>query len=481
MDSRRWAALAVMLIAAYMDLLDTTIVTVALPSIQRDLGASDAVLPWVAAGYTMAFALALITGGRLGDIYGRKTMFLIGVAGFIAASALSGLATGPGLLVAARAVQGTTAAIMIPQLLTVIQVGFHQAERPRAFGLYGMVLALGGVSGPLLGGLLTEADLLGWGWRSIFLINVPVGLLALAGSAVLMTESTPRRRPRLDPLGTVLATLGLLALVYPLVEGRELGWPIWAFLAMATSVPLLALFWVHERRRGRADASPLVDPRLFRTRSLIAGLLVALVFFASTGYFFVLTLHLQAGLGFGPLLTGTAFLPFALGVVVGSGAAARLVPRLGRTVVTAGAAAEAAGILGMILTVDRSGDALEAWHLAPSLVLAGLGLALVSATLVTITLSGVPADHAGSASGLVNTTLQLGSAVGVAALGALFFGLLTAEHGVPPADYADASAQSLLLAAGLAAASCPLSLLLPRHAVTGVGADAASPVYGSAP
>ncbi|GII34419.1 MFS transporter [Planotetraspora mira] len=481
MDSRRWPALAVMLIAAYMDLLDTTIVTVALPSIQRDLGASDAALQWVAAGYTLAFALALITGGRLGDVYGRKTMFLTGIAGFTAASALSGLAAGPGMLVAARAVQGTAAAIMIPQLLTAIQVGFRQAERPRAFGLYGMVLALGGVSGPLLGGLLTEADLFGWGWRSIFLINVPVGVLALAGSAVLMTESRAHRRPRLDPLGTVLVTLGLLALVYPLIQGRELGWPIWTFLAMAASVPLLALFWVHEGRRGRAGASPLVDPRLFRSRPVIAGLLVALVFFASTGYFFVLTLHLQAGLGFGALRTGLAFLPFALGVIAGSGAAARLVPRLGRTVVTAGAVVEAAGILGMILVVGGAGDALEAWHLAPSLVLAGLGLALVSATLVTITLSGVPTDHAGSASGLVNTTLQLGSAVGVAALGALFFGLLTPEHGYQPAHYADASAHSLLLAAGLAALSCPLSLLLPRHALAGAGPGASSPARSSVP
>ncbi|MFC5004201.1 MFS transporter [Dactylosporangium cerinum] len=461
MNPRRWPALAVMLIAAYMDLLDTTIVTVALPSIQRDLGASDAALQWIAAGYTLAFALALITGGRLGDMYGRKRLFLIGVAGFTVASALSGLASGPGMLIAARIGQGAAAAIMIPQLLTVVQVGFREDERPKAFGLYGMVLALGGVSGPLLGGYLTEADLFGWEWRTIFLINIPVGVIAFAGSALLMTESRAQQRLRLDPAGMLLVTIALLALVYPLIQGRELGWPTWTFVAMGAAVPILAIFWAHERRRSRVDGSALIDPALFHERSVIAGLLVAFVFFASTSYFFVLTLHLQVGLHFSALETGLSFLPFAGGVIIGSGAAGQIVPRIGRAVVTVGALVEAASIITMIVVVSRYGDALSAWQLAPGLVGAGLGLALVSATLVTITLSGVPGNHAGSASGLVNTTLQLGSAVGIAVIGVIFFAALPTGHPLQPGDFVEASRQSLHLAAGLAALACPLSLLLP--------------------
>jgi EmrB/QacA subfamily drug resistance transporter len=462
MHAKRWLALAVMLTAAYMDLLDTTIVNVALPTIQRDLGADNAALQWIAAGYTLAFGLVLITGGRLGDIHGRKRVFLIGIAGFTVASALSGLAVGPGMLVAARILQGATAAIMIPQLLTVIQVGFPETERPKAFGLYGMVLALGGVSGPLLGGVLTQADLFGWGWRTIFLINIPVGLLALAGAAALMTESTAYHRLRLDSIGTLLVTLALLGLMYPLIQGRELGWPTWTFLAMAAAIPLLLAFTAYERRKSSADGWPLVEPRLFRERAVIAGLLVALVFFASTSYFFVLTLHLQVGLGLDALRAGLAFLPFAAGVIVGSGASGQLVPRLGRTLVTIGALVEASSILGMIVTIHRYGDALHAWHLAPSLIGAGLGLAMVSATLVTITLSGIPTSQAGAASGLVNTTLQLGSAIGVALLGVVFFSLLPSEHPTAQSSFVNASGQSLYLPAAMAALSCPLSFLLPR-------------------
>jgi EmrB/QacA subfamily drug resistance transporter len=462
MPPRRWLALAVMLIAAYMDLLDSTIVNVALPSIRRDLGASDAALQWIAAGYTLAFALALITGGRLGDMYGRKRMFLFGLAGFVVASALSGAAVGPGMLIGGRIAQGATAAIMIPQLLTVIQIGFPEAERPKAFGLYGMVLALGGVSGPLLGGLLTQADLFGWGWRTIFLINIPVGLIALLGSAAYLTESKAHHRLRLDPLGMLLVAVALLGLVYPVIQGRELDWPVWTFVAMGVSIFILVAFWAHERRRSRVDGSALIDPRLFRERSVIAGLLVALIFFASTSYFFVLTLHLQVGLGFSALQTGVAFLPFAGGVILGSGAAGQVVPRLGRAVVGIGALVEAVSIAAMILAVTRHGATLSAWQLAPSLVGAGLGLALVSATLVTITLSGVSNNHAGSASGLVNTNLQLGSAVGVAAIGAIYFSLLSSEQTVGVAGFVNASSQSLLLAVGLAALACPLSFLLPK-------------------
>ncbi|UWP82384.1 MFS transporter [Dactylosporangium fulvum] len=462
MSSKRWVALAVMLLAAYMDLLDATIVTVALPSIQEDFGASGAALQWIAAGYMLAFALVLITGGRLGDIYGRKRMFLLGIAGFTLASAVSGVAPNLALLVTGRLLQGAAAAIMVPQLLTFIQVGFRTEERPRAFGLYGAVLALGGVTGPLVGGSLTDVDLFGWGWRTIFLVNLPVGVLAIVGAAALMVESRAERRPRLDAVGATLVTLGLLALIYPLIQGRELGWPVWSFAVMAAAAPLFGAFWVYESRHRD---SALVDPGMLRERSVFAGLTVALVFFASTSFFFVLTLHLQVSLGFDPMRTGLSFVPFAFGVVIGSGAAGRAVPRLGRLIVTLGVLVEAASLLWLAHTVLTRGKDLHAWHLAPPLIGAGVGLALVSATLVTLTLSGVAQDHAGTASGVVNTALQIGSAAGVAMLGAVFFSELSTASGST-----HAASVSLCWAAGLAALASPLSLLLPRHAVPEVDA-----------
>jgi MFS family permease len=246
-----------------MDILDTTVVLVALPSLQRSLDVGASTLQWTVAGYTLAFALLLITGGRLGDSFGRKRIFLTGLAGFTVASVLT------------RTAQSA--------------------------------------------GMLTQADLFGWGWRPIFLINLPVGILALVGASVLLPESRAARPPRLDPVGALIATAGLLALLYPLVQGHELGWPTWTYALMAAAVPVLALFVAYERHKTRKDASPLVELELFRYRGVVGGLLIALLFFAGAGYSFVLTMHLQEGLGFTPLGTALAFLPFSLGVVAGSG------------------------------------------------------------------------------------------------------------------------------------------------------------------
>jgi MFS family permease len=258
-DPRRWAALAVALLAAFMDILDTTVVLVALPSIQRGLQVGASTLQWTVAAYTLAFALLLITGGRLGDSYGRKRVFLVGLAGFTVASVLTGTAQDAGMLVGSRALQGAMAALMVPQVLSFVQVEFPAAERARALAVYGMTFALGGMSGPLLGGLLTRADLFGLGWRPIFLVNLPVGLLALAAASALVRESRAIRPPRLDPVGALLMSAGLLALLYPLVQGHDLGWPAWTFALMAASVPVLALFAAWERRKTRRDGSPLVE------------------------------------------------------------------------------------------------------------------------------------------------------------------------------------------------------------------------------
>src|SRR6185437_14608461 len=324
-DPRRWLTLGILLLAAFMNLLDISIVNIAIPSIQANLHASYADVQWALAGYTLAYAVVLITGGRLGDTYGRKRLFLIGVTGFTIMSALCGAAQSPGMLIACRVLQGAMGAIMIPQVLAVIQVIFPPSERIKALAGFGVTAGLGTVSGPLLGGLLTQHNLLGLHWRPIFLINVPIGIIAVAVSAVLVRESRSPSPPKLDPVGVGLITVALLMLLYPLVQGRQLGWPAWTFVSMAASAPVFALFVWYERIKDRRDGSPLVPPRLFRERGFSAGMAIAVTFFMGIASFgLVLTLFLQLGLGFSPLHAGLTFLPFSVGVLISSGAAARL-------------------------------------------------------------------------------------------------------------------------------------------------------------
>src|SRR4030095_14407607 len=302
-DPRRWVALAVVLTAGFMQLVDISIVNVAIPSIQRDLDATYSQIQWVLAGSRLAVAGMLITGGRLGDIFGRKRLFMIGMAGFTLASALCGLAQSPGMLIGSRILQGLMGAIMFPQILSVIQVSFPPRERATAFGLFGATIGLATITGPLVGGLLIEADLFGLQWRPLFLVNVPIRILALAAAARSPLEARAHRALRLDPIGVAIVPAGLLLLVYPLVQGRDLGWPLWTFLSMAAAVPVLVGFAVYERHKKRLDGSPLVDLDLFRQRSFVPGLAVAGIFFMGIpAFFLVFSLWLQiwrGGPGFG--------------------------------------------------------------------------------------------------------------------------------------------------------------------------------------
>ena len=452
-DPRRWLTLIILLLAAFMNLLDVSIVNIAIPSIQRDLHATYADVQWALAGYTLAYALVLITGGRLGDIFGRKRLFLIGVTGFTVMSALCGAAQGPGMLIACRVVQGAMGAIMVPQVLAVIQVIFPPAERIKALAGFGVTAGLGTVSGPLIGGLLIQHNLLGLSWRPIFLINVPVGIIAVAASAVLVRESRAPRPPKLDPVGVGLVSAALLLLLYPLVEGRQLGWPAWTFASMAAAAPVLAAFIGYERLKARRDGSPLVHVSLFRERGFSAGMAIALAFFLGIASFgLVLTLFLQLGLGFTPLHAGLTFLPFSAGLLVSSGAAARLAPRFGRGVTMAGALVIAAGMAGLIAIVRHYGAGVTTWELTPGLVAAGLGLGAVIAPLADIVLARVPKQEAGSASGVFNTGLQLGNSIGIAVIGVIFFGMLGSQSG--PA----ATAVAPQLRTGLVAAGVPVQL-----------------------
>jgi EmrB/QacA subfamily drug resistance transporter len=418
-NPRRWLALTVVLVAGFMDLLDVTIVNVAIPSILRDLEADYTQVEWVVSGYVLGFAALLITGGRLGDMFGRRRMFLIGVAGFTAASALCGLAGDPAVLVGARALQGAMAGLMVPQILAIIHVTFPAHERGRVYGLWGGVLGSAAAAGLILGGLLVEWDPAGLQWRSIFLVNLPVGVAALIAGRLVIPESRSPAALRPDPVGVVLAIGGVLALVFPLTEGPRREWPPWTFALMAAGVLILVGFVGYERWRTRTVGSPLVVLSLFRARAFTAGLVVWLIFWVGLGWFFLMwTLYMQMGLGWSPLRAGLTAVGFAVGAAAGAGLSVQLLtPRFGRRVLMAGALLNAAGFAGYAWSVEHYGASIDSWQMLPSLVTAGAGFGLVVAPMVDAILTGVPRRDAGSGSGLLTTVQQVGIAVGVALAG----------------------------------------------------------------
>lgn len=425
-DSRRWLALAIVMTAAFMDLVDVTIVNIAVPSMERDLGASFGAIQWITAGYALAFAAGLITGGRLGDIYGRKRLFLIGITGFTIASALCGFAVNPEMLVGSRLLQGAMAAMMVPQVLSIIHVTFPAHERGKVFGMFGAIVGLGAVSGPLLGALLTQWNLFGLEWRPIFLINLPVGIAGVLLGRRFITESRAPKALRLDLVGVVLVTAAMLMLVYPLTRGRELGWPLWGHLCMIGSVGVVAVLVAYERRKARVDGSPLIELSLFRVKSFAAGTAVQLTFGVALGIFFLVwTLYMQTGLGWSPLRAGLTGVPFSIAVSVAAGLSVqKLVPRFGRKVLQAGALTMIAGLLLYIAVADRYGLDIHPWQMAAPLVVMGLGMGLIVAPLTDAVLSGVPREHSGSASGLINTVQQMGNALGLGLVSVVFFGVV---------------------------------------------------------
>jgi EmrB/QacA subfamily drug resistance transporter len=447
LDPRRWIALAVVLTAAFMVLLDISIVNVAIPSIQRDLHASFSQIQFVLAGYQLAYAVVLITGGRLGDIVGRKRMFMLGVAGFTLASALCGLAQSPEMLVVSRIVQGLMAALMYPQVLSVIQVSFPGHERGAAFSIFGATIGLAVIAGPLLGGLLIAADIAGSSWRPIFLVNVPVGIGSLLAAWVLLHESRAPQAPRLDLIGVAVVSVGLFLLTYPLVEGRDLGWPWWVYLLLIASLPVLAIFVLIERRIVRGAGSPLVELRLFRSRSFTSGLVLSLFYFAGVpSFFFVFSITLQIGLGYSALHAGLTTLPFAVGSFIGSVLSTRVVPRLGRYTIHAGTAMITLGMAGVIFTIHQAGTDLRSIELTPALLVCGLGMGTVIAPLATVVVAAVAPRDAGSASGVLSTVQQTGGAIGVAIVGVIFFGLVGSRADTVSATVAPALRQQLIAA-----------------------------------
>ena len=454
-EATRWLALAVLLVATFMDLLDVNIVTVAIPTVQKDLGASAVTIQAVTAGYTLSFAVILITGGRLGDIFGRKRMFMTGVAGFVVASALCAAAQNSEMLVASRILQGVAAAIMVPQVLAIIHVTFAPQEIGRVVSLYAGMIGLAIVAAPILGGALVDWSPLGLGWRSIFVVNLPVGLAALIGATKWMKESKSPHAMRLDLIGMLLAIVGLLLLMLPLMLGRELDWPVWSITCLFGAAPVIAGFVFYERYKTRKDGSPLVILSLFQVRAFGAGIVAQLLFSAvPAGFFLSWTLYLQGGLGWSALHTGLTAIPFSLGVpIVGTIAVRTLFPRHGRYTLMAGALMMMLGVASYAWAANHAGSGITSWDAAPSMLLLGSGMGLLMAPLTGLVLREVKPQEAGAASGIINATGQLGAALGVAIIGGVFFSALASNAG-PQADKVISTVQAVTPAQAGAIRTC---------------------------
>jgi EmrB/QacA subfamily drug resistance transporter len=415
------------LTAAFMVLLDISIVAVAIPAIRSNLAATNGDIQFVVAGYGLAYALVLITGGRLGDIYGRKRLFMIGMGGFVLASLLCGLAQSAVMLDLSRVVQGLVAALMFPQVLSIIQVTFPQHERARAFGTLGAVIGVATIAGPLVGGLIIRDDITGGSWRWIFLVNLPIGIASLVAAARVLRESRAPQARRLDLVGVAIASVGLFLLVFPLVEGQDAGWPAWTFICLGLSPVVLACFVLYERTLPESRF-PLVQLSLFSIPSFRLGVMISALFLAGVpAFFFTFSLTLQAGLGFSALHAGLTTMPWSVGAAIASVMSVRLAPRLGKWTIVGGGGLLSLGVLGIILTLQLRGTGVSTYDLVPSFLVAGLGMGSVVAPLLNIILAGVPGRDAGSASGVLTTFQQLGGAVGVAVVGVVFFGLLSSR------------------------------------------------------
>jgi EmrB/QacA subfamily drug resistance transporter len=446
-DPRRWRALTVSMAGAFMVLLDVSIVNVALPSIESEFGVSAGTVQWVVSGYALAFGLALVPAGRLGDTIGRRRMFLIALSAFVVASALTGAAQTTGWLLAARLLQGVAGGMLIPQNVGLIQDMFRGAERARAFGILGSVVGLSTATGPVVGGAILNLAGSQDGWRWVFYVNVPVGLVALVLAARLgpATGTTGARGIHLDLVGSLLLGAGVLGVLLPVVsnESGGPGWLWWLFVPAALLLAGFARWEVRTAARGRA---PLLDPQLARTAGFPTGSAIALVYFTGfTGIWVVLALFFQDGLGYSPLRSGLAVTPFALGSAVSAVFAGRAVPRFGRWLNVAGLVATAGGMIATALVLRSvTGDA-AAWAAAGPLLVAGLGGGMVIAPNTTLTLESVPTRMAGAAGGALQTAQRIGAAIGTAVLATVYYRTLTDSGG----HYGAAVSDALLCAAGL--------------------------------
>ncbi|WP_430491966.1 MFS transporter [Pseudomonas fulva] len=471
LGSPPWVGLSVLLLAGFVTIFDLFVVNVAIPSLQTGLNASFAQIGFIVAGYELAFGVLLITGGRLGDVFGRRRLFIVGMAGFTVASALCGLAPSAAFLISARVVQGLAAALLFPQVYASIRVNFDAQDSRRAFGLLGMTLGLAAIAGQVLGGWMVHVDLFGSGWRSIFLINVPIGLLAIV-AARYIPESRAPQRPDLDWAGVALVSLGLALLLVPLIEGPGQGWPAWSFCALGLALALLALFKRQQERRRATGNLPLVDMQLLAQRRFALGaLLVLVVYSTSSSFFLCFALLMQGGLGLDPFRAGSIFAPCSVGFVLASLAAPRLVARWGIRAIVAGALLYALSIGLLIAQVQTAGAQLVAVRLIPALIVVGAGQGLVMTPLLNLVLALVDEAKAGMASGVISTVQQVGAALGVAVVGIFFAAALPGAEGsfVQAGQYVHGFVAGMLYNLGAAVMVIALLVMLAGEQRSGGG------------
>lgn len=464
---RAWAAVGIILVGEVMDLLDSLVTTIAGPTITRDMGGSQGFIQWLAAGYTIAMAAGLLIGGRLGDKYGRKNLFLAGLAGFTVTSLVSALAANPETLITARVLQGLLGALMVPQALGIIRGVFPPDKVGMAFGVTGPVMALSGVAGPIMAGWLVDADYFGWGWRMIFAVNVPVGLLALVAGLALLPRSQRQRDLGIDMVGALIAAAGMAAVIFPLVQGRELGWPWWVFVLLAAGIGTLAGFVRHQYHRADKGLPTLVLPSLFRKKAFVSGLFIGILFFSvMMGGALLFGLFFQLGLGMSPLKAGLATIAQAAGMLLGFGFSQAL--GMARRTMFIGFAATAVGLLTALGTIAVQGDPVNAWWLSPALAVIGIGSGLAIAPFFDIALSGVDEEETGSASGTLTSAQQVGNALGASVLGTVFFSVLNGRRAEGASAFTAATSAALLVALALVAGAALCTRWLPERAVRSV-------------
>jgi EmrB/QacA subfamily drug resistance transporter len=471
---RKWIGFAVILSAMILNILDSTILNVAAPSIQRDLTLSASALEWIAAAYTLAIAVGLLAGGRLGDAFGRKRMLMAGLVGFVASSVLCSVAWSGDVLVAGRVAQGLSAALMIPQTFGLIRDVFGPAEIGKAFAAFGPAIGLSTVLGPVVAGLLIKLDAFGTDWRSLFLINVPVGLFAIVVGRRVLPDSPPAHHGvRLDWIGIALTGLVSFLVVFPLVEGRTLGWPVWLVGVAASALPLIVV--VGKRQQGRIGRgeTPMVELSVLRKRSYVSGVVFTMVFFGSlVGFSLTLGLFLQIGLGMTPMKAALYLAGFAIGAFFGSGVGAWATTAVGRPILHVGLAIMAVGTIVLYASIRGAGnaDGTVGWlQLVPGMVVYGLGMGMIFVPLFSIIMGEIEDHEVGSASGMLESFQQLGASIGVAALATLFFATIRLEDGGPVAAaiagrHVTAAEHTLLASLGLIAVAFAIGFLLPRKA-----------------
>ncbi|HVU74726.1 MAG TPA: MFS transporter [Mycobacteriales bacterium] len=426
--NRPYLTLVIVLSATFMQLLDISIVNTGIPSIQESLHTTYANIQLVLAGYQLGFACTLITGARLGDVYGRRKIFMVGMFLFTLTSTLCGAATSAPLLVIGRVLQGISSGLMFPQVLSVIQVTFSPEQRGKALSAFGAAIGLGTIMGPLAGGLLIQAHIFDDAWRAIFYVNVPIGIAALIGAWTNLSESTAPEAPNLDLPGVTLSTIGLGLLVFPLSIGREKSWPWWIIAMLVASIPVLAVFAWYEKKRTADDRSPVLDTRLFDDKAFRIGALLSSVFFAGIpSFFFTFTLYIQVGMGYTALGAGLTTFVFSIGTAIGSARSDPIARRLGPRILQVGTALLVLGMLITILTIHLVGTHPHSYEFIPAFVIAGLGLGFFVAPVTNLILSAIPPQRAGAAAGALSSVQQVGGALGVAVIGVVLFGFLGAN------------------------------------------------------